>query len=97
MITTTVASESKVISQGRYQHAYVSGGKVGFELAIDGIQFYVFANLARLSYLPVSESRNHNFSESECLSLVNGSGLGTQAARARLRLDVNIVTVTVTR
>ena len=35
---------SRVTPQGRHQHANASGGKVRFELATDGIQFYVFAN-----------------------------------------------------
>ena len=35
---------SQVTAQQRQQHANASGSKVGFELATDGIQFYVFAN-----------------------------------------------------
>ena len=35
---------SQVTPQGRHQHVNASSGKVGFELATDGIQLYVFAN-----------------------------------------------------
>ena len=35
---------SQVTPQVRFQRANASGGKVGPELATDGIQFYVFAN-----------------------------------------------------
>ena len=35
---------SQVTPQRRHKHANASGGKVGFELATDGIQFYFLAN-----------------------------------------------------
>ena len=34
----------QVKPQWRHQHANASGGKLGFELATDGIQFYFLAN-----------------------------------------------------
>ena len=44
--STTVWRQAvwRLTPQGRQQYANASGVRLGFELATDGIQFYVFAN-----------------------------------------------------
>ena len=53
-----LGTASQVTQQGRHQHANASGGKEGFELATDGIQFYVFVNFdqAYLKFLSRASS-----------------------------------------
>ena len=44
LLNTLLWEQHPVTPQGHLKHAYASGGKVGFKLVSNCIQFYVFAN-----------------------------------------------------